>query len=323
MSIAGVVAAARSVPLVGVIRNPRSHRNIDAQPEWSGRATLMVETPRKRSELEPLLRKFAEAQVDLVVVDGGDGTVRDVLTCGAGAFGESWPPLIVLPSGKTNALAIDLGLGSSWNLDRAIAAAREGRIAIRRPMVIAMRDNPDARVQGFVFGAGAFTTAIGLGQKAHRRGAFDSLGVGLTAIWAMLQATFGRSGNVWKRGTPMRLRSMTGQPLPHSGRGHADERFLLFGSTLDKFPAGLKPFRGLSGKLRYLTMDNSRLGLMLRLPMVYFGRISPATRRQGLHQFAADALKIDLTENFILDGEAFPPGSYSITLGPPLRFVVP
>src|SRR5690606_34652355 len=140
----------RSVPLVGVIRNPRSHRNIGAQPEWSGRATMLVETPRKRSELDAILRRFAEAQVDFIVVDGGDGTVRDVLTCGAGAFGDSWPPLIVLPSGKTNALAIDLGLGPDWNLDQAIELARAGgNVTVRRPMVIATRDNPDARVHGF------------------------------------------------------------------------------------------------------------------------------------------------------------------------------
>lgn len=319
----GVAAPMRSSPLVGVIRNPRSHRNIDAEPEWSGRATLMVETPRKRSELEPILRSFAEAQVDFIVVDGGDGTVRDVLTCGAGLFGESWPPLIVLPSGKTNALAIDLALCRGWNLDEAITAARDGRVAIRRPLVISMRDNPDARVQGFVFGAGAFTAAIGLGQSAHRRGAFDALGVGLTAAWSVLQAMFGAPGNIWKRGTPMRLRFADGRAVAHSGRGRADERYMIFGSTLGKFPAGLQPFRGVGGRLRFNVLDSANLGLLMRMPVIYFGKVSAAARRLGMHQFGADRLDIDLAGNFILDGEAFPPGSYTIELGPTLRFVVP
>ena len=41
----GVAAPVRQVPLVGVIRNPRSHRNTGAPPEWTGRATVLLETP--------------------------------------------------------------------------------------------------------------------------------------------------------------------------------------------------------------------------------------------------------------------------------------
>lgn len=317
------VRPVRAVPLVGVIRNPRSHRNVDGQPEWSGRATLMLETPHKRSELDAILRRFADAQVDYIVVDGGDGTVRDVLTCGAGAFGENWPPIIVLPSGKTNALAIDLQLSADWTLDNALERARVGHVTTRRPMVISMRDNPDARVHGFVFGAGAFTAAIGLGQRTHAKGAFSALGVGVTAVWSVFQAIFGAPGNVWKRGTPIRLRHADGSAVVHSGRGRADERFMVFGSTLGRFPAGLAPFRNVDGGMRYVVMDNSGLGLLLRMPFIYFGRVSAAARRMGMQRFGADQLHVDIAENFILDGEAFPPGAYSITLGPPLHFVVP
>ena len=76
--------------------------------------------------------------IDYLVVDGGDGTVRDVLTCGAGIFGESWPTLIVLPNGKTNALAADLGLPTNWSLSDAMEAIqfhgvfRGGCLAARR-----------------------------------------------------------------------------------------------------------------------------------------------------------------------------------------------
>ncbi len=45
----------RQVPLVGIIRNPRSHRNNGELPEWTGRATLLVETPERRAELQAIL----------------------------------------------------------------------------------------------------------------------------------------------------------------------------------------------------------------------------------------------------------------------------
>lgn len=319
----GVTAPVRQVPLIGVIRNPRSHRNTGAPPEWTGRATVLLETPNQRSELQTILARFAERRVDYIVVDGGDGTVRDVLTCGAGIFGESWPPLIVLPNGKTNALAVDLGLPVGWSLADALEATQSGGIEQRRPLVVAQRDNADARVQGFVFGAGAFTSAVSLGQQAHRRGAYNAIGVFVTAIWGLLQALFGSESNPWRRGTAMRLFDVNGEELPHSGIGRADERYLVFASTLGRLPAGIHPFGALKGALRLAVIDNSRFGLVVRTPIVFRGVISDALLRRGYHVHGREALRLDLGDRFILDGEAFPAGRYQLSLGPKLRFVVP
>ena len=320
---AAAAAPVRPVPLVGVIRNPRSHRNTGTPPEWTGRATLLLETPAKRSELQAILERFAERRVDYIVVDGGDGTVRDVLTCGAGIFGETWPPLIVLPNGKTNALAVDLGLPVAWSLADALEATQSGGIEQRRPLVVSQRDNADARVQGFVFGAGAFAAAVSLGQRAHQRGAYNALGVFVTAIWGLLQALFGGERNQWRRGTPMRLFDGEGRELPHSGIGRADERYLLFASTLGRFPARIHPFGALEGALRLAVIDNSRFGLSVRTPIVFRGVVSEALRRRGYHVHSSETVRLDIGDRFILDGEAFPAGRYQLSLGPKLRFVVP
>ena len=312
----------RSVPLIGVIRNLRSHR-AGAFPEWSGQATLIVESPARREELQEVLERFADRGVDYIAIAGGDGTVRDVLTCGAGIFGEIWPPLILLPNGKTNALALDLGLSQQWSLPEAIEAARAGRTEQRRPLVVAQRDNADARVQGFVFGGGAYTAAIQLGQHTHSKGAFNNLGVAITAVWSVGQAILGRAGNMWRRGTPMRVVDEEKGELPHSGIGRRDERYLVFVSTLGLFPAGLRPFRDIKSGLRVALLDSSHRGLMLRLPLIFRGKVSEGMRRLGYHVFGAEALQIDIGDSFILDGEAFPPGRYRLSLGPKLRFVVP
>jgi hypothetical protein len=321
--LGSAAAPARAVPLVGVIRNLRSHRQGAALPEWSGRANLLVETPERRSELQDVLARFAERRVDYIVVVGGDGTVRDVLTCGTSYFGESWPPLIIVPSGKTNALAVDLGLPARWTLEEALEAITAGRIEQRRPLVVAQRDNADARVHGFVFGAGAYAAAIQLGQRAHDKGAFNNLAVGVTAIWAFLQTLFGRSGNAWRRGTPMRLYDESGRELAHSGFGRFGERHLVFASTLGRFPAGMRPFGEGGEGLRAAVIDSAHRGLLLRLPLIFRGVISGKMRRFGYHVAEADGLQIDLSERFILDGEAFPAGRYRLSLGPKLRFVVP
>lgn len=318
-----VAAPVRQVPLVGVIRNARSHREM-APVENSARATLLMESPGDRADLPAILSKFAERRVDYIVLAGGDGTVRDVLTCGAGIFGESWPPLIVLPNGKTNALAVDLGLPLNWSLTEALDAIHSGQIEQRRPLAVSLRDNANARVQGFVLGAGAYTAAIQLGQKAHKKGAFNSLGVGITVAGSLLQALFGSGGNVWRRGTPMRLFDGDGREVEHSGIGRLDERFLLFTSTLRRFPAGLRPFlNGNASTMRTAMLDSSSRSLLLRLPMMIRGKISEGMRRAGYQVVESDSIQLDISDRFILDGEAFPGGRYQLSLGPKLRFVVP
>lgn len=322
-SPSGATAPVRQIPLIGVIRNPRSHRQAVTPSEWSGRGTLLVETPRNRDELQDVLGRFAERRVDYIVVAGGDGTVRDVLTCGAGYFGESWPPLVVVPSGKTNALAVDLGLPARWTLEEALDAAAAGRVTQRRPLIVAQRDNADARVQGFVFGGGAYSAAIQLGQRAHDKGAFNNLAVGLTAIWALVQTLFGNARNIWRRGTPMRLWDADGRELPHSGFGRRDERHLVFASTLTRFPAGMRPFGKQPRGLHVAMIDSAHRSLLLRLPLIFRGLVSARMRRFGYHVIDVDALQLDIAERFILDGEAFPAGRYRLSLGPKLRFVVP
>lgn len=320
---APVPGGMRAEPLVGLIRNPRSHGNERAQADLGDVPGVIVASPSRRDELPQILAGFAQQGVDFIAIDGGDGTVRDVITCGASAFGECWPGLIVLPSGKTNALAYDLGIRPGWLLAEAMEAARRDSHVVRRPMVVAQADNESAQVRGFVLGAGAYTQAISLGQDAHDFGAFNAAAVGVTAAWSVLQALFGSEGNVWRRGTRMRLRHADGTELRHVGTTPLDERYMIFASTLDRFPAGLCPFRGIDAPMRMAVLDNARRAVLLRLPAIFRGTAGEGTKRMGFQVHGAEAFDFDIGDRFILDGEAFPPGSYRVTLGPRLRFIVP
>ena len=320
---AGRIAPARGEPLVGLIYNPHSHRNEGGPVAGTELPNVIAAAPTRRDELSGILADFARRGVDYIAIDGGDGTVRDVLTCGASAYGDAWPALVVLPSGKTNALAFDLGIPDNWTLPDAIGAVRNGNAVMRRPIVVAQRDSESAQVRGFVLGAGAYSEAIALGQQAHSWGAFDALAVGLTAAWSGLQALFGSRRNRWRRGTRMSLRETDGREFPHAGGAPATTRYMVFASTLEKFPAGLRPFRDLAGRLRVALLDNSRRRLMLRLPLIFRGHNSAKVSRLGFHTHALDAFEWDMEDTFVLDGEGVPAGSYRVAAGQPLRFIVP
>lgn len=325
----GADAAQDAPPLVGLIRNPRSHRNKGRPPEMDGAPNVLTEAPRNHADLREVLAGFAAKGIAYLAIDGGDGTVRDVLTCGADIWGDDWPELIVLPKGKTNALTVDLGLPNRWTLAEALAAAPAGRRVERRPLVIARADGTpigdDSRLIGYFFGAGVFTLTIDKGQEAHRMGAFNSFAVGLTIALSLGQILFGRKGNRWRQPVPMDLRdAATGQPLPQDPRSQAGQRFFMIATTFERYPLGVKPFGdAVPPGIKVGLIDRPLRRVIGSLPAVLFGFYPRVISGNGGHRLGVDALDMDLGGSFILDGEAYPGGAYRMAQGPLLRFVTP
>jgi len=316
-------------PTVGVIYNPRSHRNLGADFDCGLCPHVHIAQPRARAQLPEALAEFAARGIDLLVINGGDGTVRDVLTCGQAIFGDDWPAIAVLPKGKTTALTVDLGIPDDWTLQDAIDALDRGTRIWRRPMTVAAQDAGGdaaaaARVAGFILGAGAFATATRAGQSAHKLGAFDSMVVAVTGLWALLQSLFAGRSNPWRKGARMRIGlGSSDAPMAHSGRGDPEMRQLLFASTLERLPAGIRPFGALRSGLKLVAVDQISRRTTALVPLVLLGKLRGGLRQRGIHQLAASQFSLAIDDQFILDGEAFPPGNYRIEQGPELAFVTP
>lgn len=323
------VRDAGQAPTVGVIYNPRSHRNLGADFDCGVCPHVHIAQPRARAQLPAALAELAEKQIDLLVINGGDGTVRDVLTCGQAIFGDDWPALAVLPKGKTNALTVDLGVPEDWTLQDAIDALDHGSRIWRRPMTIMPAGDGGkaagvSPVAGFVLGAGAFTKATQAGQSAHKLGAFNSMVVAVTGIWALLQSLFAGRGNAWRKGARMRIGlGIANAPMAHSGNGDPAMRQLLFASTLERLPAGIKPFGALRNGLKLVAVDQISRRTTALIPLVLSGKLTKGLRQRGIHQVAATQFSLSIDDQFILDGEAFPAGDYRIEQGPELAFVAP
>lgn len=318
------VRDAGQVPTVGVIYNPRSHRNLGADFDCGLCPHVHIAQPPERGQLPLALTEFAEKGIDLLVINGGDGTVRDVLTCGQDIFGDDWPAIAVLPKGKTNALTVDLGVPDDWTLQDAIDALDHGTRVWRRPMTVARADGRGTRVAGFILGAGAFTKATQAGQSAHKLGAFDSMVVAVTGMWALLQSMFAGRSNPWRKGAQMQIGlGIADAPMAHSGHGDPAMRQLLFASTLERLPAGIKPFGALRNGLKLVAVDQISRRTTALIPLVLMGKMRNGLRQRGIHQIAATQFSLSIDDQFILDGEAFPAGDYRIEQGPELAFVAP
>ncbi len=299
----------------GVIRNPRSHANRGSQAPSPGGALLAE--PATPEALSQDLRDFAAQGVELVVIDGGDGTVREVLSALPGAYGGHTPLLAVLPNGKTNILALDLGARAGWSLEAALArAATPEARKTRPPLEVSWTGGGQPDLRGFVFGTGAFVRATRLSKAVHRMGAYHSASVALTLAGAMGGVLFGGQRDEWRRGGDLSLR-MDG------GAARDGARFLMMATTLKRLPFGLQPFGPPREGLKVLDVDAPPRRLALALPALLRGRDAPWLAASGYRRGRATDLVLSLDQEIIVDGEIYPGGQITIREGQPLSFVAP
>ena len=109
----------------------------------------------------------------------------------------------------------------------------------------------------------------------------------------------------------------------HSGRGDPEMRQLLFASTLETLPAGIRPFGQLRNGLKLVAVDQISRRTTALIPLVLLGHAPRNLRERGIHQLAASHFDLSIDDQFILDGEAFPAGDYRVEQGPELAFVTP
>jgi hypothetical protein len=311
-------------PRIGLIRNPKSHRNKGAPPADTPLGNVTVVEPATRPEIDEALRQFAREGVEVLAISGGDGTIRDVLTRGMAAFGDHWPQILILPQGKTNALAVSLGIPGKWSLDAACDAVARGKTTIQHPIEVEDRDGTHPPVLGFLLGAGMFNVAIEAGQTAHRFGAFQGFAVAVTGLFGMVQALLGIGRSRWRSTYAMEIEA-EGEDVPLAPHGAPGRRFVAGFTTLRRFPLGFRPFRdtGPSKGIDFFAIDAPLRRAIALIPYAMRGNDSPRLRRLGMHRHSARSYRIELGDPFILDGETFPAGRYQLRPGPALRFIVP
>jgi hypothetical protein len=305
---------AGAVTRTGVIFNPRSRHNRQADRRRDATPGVLASAPYTREALDDTLAHFAAKDIDLLVIDGGDGTVREVLSHAPAHFGGGLPQIAVLPSGKTNALARDLGAPSDWGLEQALAAREAGRFTYRSPIEVSRPGAAQPFARGFLFGAGAFVRAVDLAQRAHRLGAFDGFGVAVTFGAAAVRTVLGGPRNIWRRGVPMRIGplSQTAEPV-----------FVLLASTLKRLPLGVRPFGPPTPELTLLAVKAPPKKLLRALPPLLRGEAPGWLEAAGYRRRTFERFELQLEDRFILDGESFPGGELVVVQGRALEFVKP
>jgi hypothetical protein len=310
----------------GIISNPLSRAGRTSHARLgTAAAGLPRAEPATRAELRDALRGFAARGVDLLAVQGGDGTLREVLTALPGAgFGDRPPEIAVLAAGKTNLAARVLGSAGMGEaaLTRLLGAAERGTLKRRLlPVLEVSRPGLDGEptLRGLLFGAAAFTEGKLLAEKRlHRRGVHDAAAVALALAGVALRAGLDR-GHALRAGVPMAV-------APDDRPEREGRRFLLLATTLDRLMLGLRPFWGEGrGAVRWLDVLAPPRRLAAALWAGARGRPRPWMPSAGYLSGRAERLRVALGGPFVLDGEVFEPGPQGLVLSAPDRvaFVSP
>lgn len=193
--------------LVALLSNPNSTGNRSLLPRIRSFCAQHPEIfhyeVEDASQIGEALTSIARVKPHVLVLNGGDGTVQAALTeiYHGGQFGTNVPPLAVLPNGKTNLIALDLGADAEpiHVLEQIVEMARQGlepHIVERELISLTEGDQSNRPVLGmFLGGAGLADTILYCRRQLYPLGLPNGLChvlAGIAAIFAMMTGLQGR-----------------------------------------------------------------------------------------------------------------------------------
>ncbi|MEO9470451.1 diacylglycerol kinase family protein [Parasphingorhabdus sp.] len=260
-------------------------------------------------EIAKALETIARVKPKVLVINGGDGTVQAALTelYHGGHFGDTPPPVAVLPNGKTNLIALDLGAEGDplKALERIVEMAKHDlheHLVARELIALSDGEEGSKVVLGmFLGGAGLSEFILYCRHKIYPLGLPNVVSHVLTVFAALASALFGiRAKFLPNRPPPVRI------SLMRDGQFQGNFAVLIV-TTLEKLLLMRRANRdkpGL-GRMQFMAIDQ-KAGAILRFAFaVIFGRLGKVSQ-PGIHLEQGDLIRIEGKDsNVVMDGELF------------------
>jgi len=267
---------------------------------------LHVETSDTGALTEAFI-ELAKNRVDLLFVNGGDGTLQHALTEILERNAFERPPLIApLRGGRTNMTALDLGTQRDpvRALSDVLAAIKTGTLdqrLVKRP-ILRVESRTRGLVQyGMFFGAGVIPRAISLTHRVFPSGKSQgAFGAGVVTALLLARAAFAEKDGIIR---PDKIQALVdGQAHPHA------EFTVMMASSLQHLYLKLNPFWGEgSGDVRFTTVASSAKHLARSVPGILRGRPrTDVTPENGYLSVNAENVSLRFDCGFTVDGEIFP-----------------
>ena len=301
------------VPLVAILSNPLSTTNaigmgaIRALVEKSSNVIHFelngIET------MDEAMTLFARANPALLVINGGDGTIGAAFASilYSGAF-KNVPPLAILPGGKTNMTAADLGFKGKpvKVLKRLLKITKEGTLEAyltkRNLIEMDLGDGKAPRVGTFFGAAGIVKGIHWCRENAYSKGLPNTI-AHIYSVTKLFASMFGLGQD---------KHILVSDPMsvivPGSCR-IAGQFTSVVSTTLDSLLLGVKPYafrNGGQGGLRFSAIESGPANMMRAFKGFITGSFGDKSIT-GVHVRRSDEMRVEGTDPVTLDGEIYHP----------------
>ncbi|MDT7534726.1 diacylglycerol kinase family protein [Sphingobium sp. SA2] len=296
---------------VALLSNPKSTGNRQSLPRVRSYCASNPDIFHYEVEhVEQIGRAFQTiARVDpvVIVINGGDGTVQASLTelYQGEHFKGRVPPIAVLPNGKTNLIALDLGIHGDpiKALERIVAIAKAGvddHVVARELIALSDGQVGSRPVLGmFLGGAGLADYMLYCRNQIYPLGLSNGLSHFITAMAVLVSLLFGISA---------RFLPPSSKPVSISliRDGQLVGRFsVLIVTTLERLLLGVQPGDSRRGNMKLMAVDQNLPALLRLMWASIFKRVGKR-QMQGIHLEQGDTIRIEGNHSsVILDGELF------------------
>lgn len=301
-------------PRIALLSNPKSTRNL---AELSRIREYCADHPdvfhyevENARQIGEGMKIIARVRPKVLAINGGDGTVQAALTelYNGGHFTEGAPPVAVLPSGKTNLIALDLGARGDpiQTLERLIELARSDDLAphtVARELIALHHGDAsgdDRPVIGmFLGGAALAETMIYCRKKIYPLGLPNGVAHVLAALAGMAKLILRARASFLPSDTkPVSVSLDQGSRL--SGRFS-----LLMVTTLERVLLSMDLGSRREGALKLLAVEERPASVVAAFAASVAGKLGRSKMR-GVHFEQSDEITIEgESSEVILDGETF------------------
>jgi len=300
------------MPRVALLSNPRSTGNRSLLPRvrafCAAHGDIFHYEVESVDQIGTALKTIARVEPTVLVINGGDGTVQAALTelYHGNHFGDAIPPVAVLPNGKTNLIALDLGAEGDpiVALERVLELVRTDMVPhIVSRELISLSNGVDVRpVLGmFLGGAGLADSILYCRHKVYPLGLPNGFSHVLTCIAAFLSIIFGlRAAFLPPRPSAVKV------SVVRQGQIQGAFAFLMV-TTLHRLLLGHQARNGdeRKGTLQLMIIEHRPIPMIRAVFAAIFGKLGKH-RLAGVHLEHGDEIRIEgERSNVILDGELF------------------